>query len=362
MQVNKNTIKNNITAIDVAKGIAIILVVFGHLIQYTMMASSEDYFENQVFKIIYSFHMPLFIFISGYLIAFSLEKRNIYDVLKSRIKNLIIPYIAWNVIDILIIIIKNQQLSAIKFIQLTIKMLILSPSIWFLFTLFVLSCLLLTSIKLENLIGIMSHIIIFFLVIIFPSTLYCDIYFIKWFYFYFIVGYFANRYNVSRIYSSQSKLIKIIVVLVAIILFLWLISFWTRLDYIYNNKMQFTLNDYFNEILRFAYRYIVAFLGILITFYISDFLKNIKLQNIFIGIGIYSIDIYLLQRYIVEKFYFIFLKYLYIKFDYNLKLFIGIFVPIITVIVILISIFISRYVLRKNKMLNKFLLGSRVRG
>lgn len=54
---------------DAAKGVAIVLVAFGHAIQY---GSGRDflwgslYFNQRVFQFIYSFHMPLFMLISGY--------------------------------------------------------------------------------------------------------------------------------------------------------------------------------------------------------------------------------------------------------------------------------------------------------
>ena len=45
--------------IDIVKGIATLLVVWGHFIQFSMWGA-EAFFENEVFIIIYSFHMPLF--------------------------------------------------------------------------------------------------------------------------------------------------------------------------------------------------------------------------------------------------------------------------------------------------------------
>jgi len=60
------------------KGLLIVLVVFGHLLELTM----DSYY--QLFTVIYIFHMPLFIFISGYL-----AKR----VRISKIINLILLYI-----------------------------------------------------------------------------------------------------------------------------------------------------------------------------------------------------------------------------------------------------------------------------
>lgn len=53
--------KERIQYIDAMRGFAILLVVIGHLIQYNF----EDAFHNDIFNIIYSFHMPLFFFISG---------------------------------------------------------------------------------------------------------------------------------------------------------------------------------------------------------------------------------------------------------------------------------------------------------
>lgn len=61
-----------------AKGLLIFLVVFGHLIEIF----DEDY--NELFVFIYAFHMPLFIFISGYL-----AKR----IKLSKILNMILLYL-----------------------------------------------------------------------------------------------------------------------------------------------------------------------------------------------------------------------------------------------------------------------------
>ena len=48
----------------------IILVIIGHSIQYgsgSNFIEKQMFFNNYLFKFIYSFHMPLFIMISGYL-------------------------------------------------------------------------------------------------------------------------------------------------------------------------------------------------------------------------------------------------------------------------------------------------------
>lgn len=55
---------------DCTKGILIFLVILGHCIQYGSGATylnKELFWENKIFQWVYSFHMPLFALISGYL-------------------------------------------------------------------------------------------------------------------------------------------------------------------------------------------------------------------------------------------------------------------------------------------------------
>lgn len=54
---------------NTVKGVAVFLMLWGHCIQYCAM-DSFDCFGNVVYKAIYSFHMPLFMLISGYLYFF----------------------------------------------------------------------------------------------------------------------------------------------------------------------------------------------------------------------------------------------------------------------------------------------------
>ena len=67
--------KERILYLDVLKAICIVLVVVGHCIQYGSGNGyylEKAYFENPMFIFIYSFHMPLFALISGYLFSYSI--------------------------------------------------------------------------------------------------------------------------------------------------------------------------------------------------------------------------------------------------------------------------------------------------
>ena len=83
--------------IDLLRGICIFLVVFGHLLQANTMESSQ----HPIFSFIYSFHMPLFMFISGYIgyKTYKVTSGNdaIYGML-NKARALLIPYFVWPLI------------------------------------------------------------------------------------------------------------------------------------------------------------------------------------------------------------------------------------------------------------------------
>jgi len=82
--------------IDSAKGLAIILVVFGHVLGGTMARGwldSEGLFKH-VYDYIYLFHMPLFFMISGLLCIESMRV-NPLNALISRTESIAWPYLFW---------------------------------------------------------------------------------------------------------------------------------------------------------------------------------------------------------------------------------------------------------------------------
>jgi len=76
---------------DVLRGLAILLVVLGHMTQFC----DPDFDHNIVFRIIYSFHMPLFFFISGYVINLPRLKSGMGSYIWKRTLRLAIPFLAW---------------------------------------------------------------------------------------------------------------------------------------------------------------------------------------------------------------------------------------------------------------------------
>lgn len=81
--------------IDLVRGIAVILVVIGHCIQY-MSGPDYDFWHNPVFEFIYSFHMQLFMLISGYAFYWSSQKQqSLVRTVADKIKRLLFPCGFW---------------------------------------------------------------------------------------------------------------------------------------------------------------------------------------------------------------------------------------------------------------------------
>ncbi|MGM9552426.1 MAG: acyltransferase family protein [Clostridia bacterium] len=80
--------------VNTARGIGIILVVMGHALTDTLGAADGS-ISKLLFDLIYSFHMPLFFFLSGFVGAKAMDMYILKDkanYIFSRFKRLMIPY------------------------------------------------------------------------------------------------------------------------------------------------------------------------------------------------------------------------------------------------------------------------------
>ena len=84
---------------DIVKGFAIWLVVLGHCIQ----TFGSDPEHNKLFLLIYAFHMPLFMMVSGKFFISSCHKYNTSQFLKKKFNRLYLPSLFWGLINLMII-------------------------------------------------------------------------------------------------------------------------------------------------------------------------------------------------------------------------------------------------------------------
>lgn len=127
-------IGERIAYIDELKGLAIILVVLGHIVD------GEEAFRS-LYQFIYSFHMPLFMFLAGCTTFISYQRSEMSNIkfIWKRFANIMIPYFAW---AFLYPIIFCRPIEMIDWQNIICKVFITNRMFWFLPVLFGLSIML----------------------------------------------------------------------------------------------------------------------------------------------------------------------------------------------------------------------------
>lgn len=131
--------------IDVAKGIGIIAVVLGHVVTsyHNSNLMMDDAIPNYLCKLVYSFHMPFFFMISGYLVS---KKEFDWTCCWPAVrKNLIsygIPYVAFCVFSFVFKwVFSGSVNSAVSFTDLLLIPFYPIGMMWFLYALLLVSIL-----------------------------------------------------------------------------------------------------------------------------------------------------------------------------------------------------------------------------
>lgn len=183
--------------LDFIKAYAIILVVIGHCMQYgsgNEYFVKELYFDNFIFKIIYSFHMPLFALISGYLLYYTISRRDSISAIKREVSSVLIPVIAWSA-SYYLIFRGNEIFNAgwLSYLKSLLKFCL--TDIWFLWAVFWCAVAIIVINKLfkDNLIA--YGIMLIFLLFV-PEKMNSHYYIFL--YPYFVFGYLWNKHNLAR--------------------------------------------------------------------------------------------------------------------------------------------------------------------
>ena len=130
--------KNRYTEIDIARGIGIFFVVLGHSIKQTQIQAA---WIRILTYIIYSFHMPLFFCLSGFVSAkiLRMHKHERIQYVSSRARRLLIPYFTIGLIYIPVKL-KLSEAAVKPFAVSDIWKLLIGQnpdvSLWFLYILF----------------------------------------------------------------------------------------------------------------------------------------------------------------------------------------------------------------------------------
>jgi fucose 4-O-acetylase-like acetyltransferase len=191
--------------LDNLKGVLIFLVVLGHCIQFT----SQDPDSDRLYNFIYSFHMPLFMFLSGY----ACYKSDIsFNIISRRFVQLIIPFVSYNAINALLT--GNNYSLYFKYPQV---------GLWFLWVLFFITMLQVVASNIsrvfklnEEFITFCTFVIIFVVSKILHITIFAfDM--IASFWLYYALGFFARKHN-NIIRKKHNKILVISLLIGSLIL------------------------------------------------------------------------------------------------------------------------------------------------
>lgn len=331
---------------DYLKMFAMFMVLWGHAIQHLQ---TGDVWGNTMHKIIYTFHLPLFMMIAGYF-SISSMNLNIWDFLKKKGCQLLLPCITWCLILYVIIWLMNTALNTSISYD---PFFVFFQHFWFLKSLFI--CYVISYIG-SRITNKLPCYIIFTIILAHISTTHQ----IPIMYFSFLSGVLLRMYFDK--FTTHHKMLTISSFIIYIIILgvtsgelpLKGINF---IDIIRSNKILPLPRIYCEKIL-IGISASIFLIGLMYGLSQINSIKNYFEKSYLTEIGKHTLGIYILQSIILET-----IMPIYIKVDtwggifINLNFDIYIIFPIISFLVMLLCTFLSIQI-QKNKLLNLLLLGN----
>lgn len=240
--------------IDRLKGLAIYLVVLGHVVQH--FYSDESF----AVRFIYSFHMPLFMFMSGYVCYL----KDSWNLVHKRAVQLLIPFFSYILLTYVINLIIGIEQRPILYVIWDV---IVRPDhgLWFLWALFFINVIFIACRQLARMIKISEWIIMLtigvllnLIVIIFHFRQF-GFHWIAWYFLYFYIGVAWRTWSKSKSYTNtiDHKLLVI-----SIIVFSIMIGFFRM----HNEPPMFYKWINLGPMFPFIYRFIIGIAGIAATY------------------------------------------------------------------------------------------------
>lgn len=299
---------------DVLKGFGIVLMVLGHCIQSgSGMAYLEGacYFEDRWYQFLYSFHMPLFMVISGWYAWGSVRRAESREARRAMIRRkcvyLITPNVAWKLIEFAYMSAAGIYLySGFGVLCKDIFIGILTSN-WFLWAIlysFLLVCLM--HYKLGD--SVWIYVLIFLAAFFTPDGMGLNAY--KYMLPYYLIGFYGNMnrerllsLKVCRKFYEKSRLMAFLAPVVSGVLFFALFSFFTEDSFIYLTGYKLIGKNYPVQLRIDLYRFFVGFAGIVFWALVWGLAlrcrKESKVVRVFVWLGRRSLGIYLVSGMLI---------------------------------------------------------------
>jgi fucose 4-O-acetylase-like acetyltransferase len=268
--------------IDYAKGIGIILVVYGHLLSngYHDGLNIPEGFHELSRNILYSFHRPFFFLLAGLLVEKSLQKHGPREYVIDKLKKIAYPYFLWSAIQIIIEAMFSDHTQSETTLSNLFQIWYLPwGQFWFIYALFLMHishAVLSSTGRLAKPIMLIMGVILFFnpLLTNIGSLYEFSIYFV-----YFVFGILLNKY----FFMMERLEIRPIFIL---ILFIVLVTCGVL---IYGN---FTHEDPY---LQLFYKIYLSIVGIVFCISLAQYLARKTTLTFIRTFGLYSLPIYLVH-------------------------------------------------------------------
>jgi fucose 4-O-acetylase-like acetyltransferase len=268
--------------LDCIKGFAIFLVVWGHCIQYLAASSSEQYLQDPVFALIYSFHMPLFMAVSGYLFYPSQHKYDGRDLLIRKAKHLLLPAASWWV---LIFAVRSViHLQAGHGIPAP-----LPNAFWFLTANMFCVVVIHFCVKLAKR-GTSIYLLVPVMLLLLALPDGFELKFDKFMLPYFAAGFLLCRYS-SKIAPTAYRVAWI----ASLVVFCMMVMHWKAEYYIYTTGMSLYVPDPGHKLYIVGFRYVAGFAGIGSAVPAVHLLLRRAFAPLLTFVGRYTMGIYLLS-------------------------------------------------------------------
>ena len=224
--------------LDSLKGLLIISVVLGHCIQYSI----TNYSDVLLFRYIYSFHMAMFVFVSGYVCYRPVLE---WSIIYRRAKQLLLPFLVWSIV--MCIIRRDFQLWDM----------VLQPekSFWFLWVLFFITLFHVFAYRLTMVLKwkdewgsfMLGAFLLGFTA--FMRTKVFGLQMIAFYYMFYLLGFYSHKYNIVEKVPRQLRILALIS--------------WAVMAWFWSSGRPIHQLQYNNPILTVAYHFSTALFAII---------------------------------------------------------------------------------------------------
>lgn len=272
---------------DIIRGFAILLVVLGHAVAKENVLTAENDVCNLLYDFIYSFHMPLFFIVSGFVFS---VKENLKQHVWNIFRSLLVPYVFFNLFTIFL-----QQLLPFFSIEERsvgeqIRTMVLNGgNLWFIYVLIEFRLLFYLIDKVVDSKISRAGIILVVLIVIaaakLPAVKYLLFNSFKLYAPFFMIGYMIKLLVEQKciVLSTRKKISAgIILLLIDVLLFCYKMNFGDRIPLYYVIYLP------------------IALLGCAASYCLVCSIPHAKIRKALVGLGKTSFQIYIFNGYFIS--------------------------------------------------------------